>query len=116
MYQKALELKPDQEYPLEKLNKIKKKQQKTASENAVLEAKQRELKQRYEALIGNADASMKKEDWAKAKSEYGEAMTLLPERPYPKKQIDIIDQKLSDIAAVEAKAKADKRQRKRLLD
>ena len=113
MYKKALVLKPSESYSQDKIEEIEKAVQKAARGKAIAEAKQREVQQRYDALIGDADKAMASKDYAKAISEYREAVKLLPEEEYPKKQVAIAQKNLEELeaanlaAAEEAKNKAE---------
>ncbi|MBL4658291.1 MAG: hypothetical protein JKX73_09845 [Flavobacteriales bacterium] len=112
MYKKAQGLKPNETYPQEKINEINKTKQKDDRAKAIAEAKQREVQQRYDALIGDADKAMKDDDLEKAKSDYTEASTIFPEESYPKAQLKAIQDKLDKIAAdksAEEAASADKK-------
>ena len=101
MYKKAQGLKPNETYPQEKINEINKTKQKDDRAKAIAEAKQREVQQRYDALIGDADKAMKDDDLEKAKSDYTEASTIFPDESYPKEKIE----EIKKILANEAKAK-----------
>ena len=113
MYKKALGLKPSESYPQDKIEEIEKAVQKAARGKAIAEAKQREVQQRYDALIGDADKAMASKDYGKAISEYREAAKLLPEEEYPKKQAAIAQKNLEELgaanmaAAEKAKKKAE---------
>ena len=99
MYKKALGLKPSETYPENKIEEIVKAVQKAARGKAIAEAKQRELQQQYDALIGDADKAMASGDYAAAISEYEEAVELFPKEEYPKKQISIAEKKVKELEA-----------------
>lgn len=68
------------------------------------EAAQR--KARYDQLIIDADAAFEQEDWVTAQSRYSDASTVLPNEQYPKDQLVLVNAKLDEIAAREARRAA----------
>lgn len=89
---------PDQEA------KEKARLEQLAREKAEREAAEREAKKQaqYDQLISDADVEYQQENWEGAKSMYTEASELYPEESYPIQQIDLINQKLAELAAIEA--------------
>ncbi len=63
-------------------------------------------KARYDQLIADADAAFNQEDWQSAQSLYSDASRILPNEQYPKDQLAIVNGKLDEIAALEAKKAA----------
>lgn len=87
----AATLKPDEEYPKQKLDEIA---QKVA---ALLEEKEAEaLQKEYDDLIAKADAQLEQADYDAAKSSYDAALALKPKEAYPKAQLEKIDQLKAD--------------------
>jgi cytoskeletal protein RodZ len=89
---------PDQEA------KEKARLEQLAREKAEKEAAEREAqkKAKYDQLISNADVEFQQESWEDAKSLYSEASDLYPDESYPLEQINLINQKLAEIAEMEA--------------
>lgn len=98
----GLKYKPEQEA----------KEQARLEQIAKAEAEQKRKEQaaqnkvRYDKLIEDADAAFEQEDWETAFSMYTEASTLFPDEPYPKDQLILVNAKLDEIAAKEARIKA----------
>lgn len=63
-------------------------------------------KARYDQLIVDADAAFEMEDWVTAQSQYSEASSLFPNEQYPKDQLVLVNEKLDEIAALEARKAA----------
>ncbi|MDE0470475.1 MAG: SPOR domain-containing protein [Ekhidna sp.] len=60
----------------------------------------------YDSLIQSADAEFNLKSWESARSQYTDALSLLPNEQYPRDQLRLINTQLEEIAALEAK-KAD---------
>jgi len=85
-YQNALAIKPQANYPKEKIAEI----------NRALE----ELlgKQKfYDNLIAEADNLLKEKDYSKAKEGYQQALSVFPDQPYPKTQISLITARIDSL-------------------
>ncbi len=78
-YKKALEIKPEENYPKEKIQEV---EQLLA---------QQELDENYRTIILAADGFFNAESWTEARSEYEKASELKPGENYPKNQIVKID-------------------------
>ncbi|SNS74301.1 hypothetical protein SAMN05421640_1070 [Ekhidna lutea] len=63
-------------------------------------------KARYDQLITDADDAFDSEDWQTAQSLYTNASTFLPNEQYPKDQLALVNAKLEEIAAREARIAA----------
>ncbi len=63
-------------------------------------------KAQYDKLIENADPEFEQENWETARSLYNEAAALLPNEQYAKDQLALVNEKLDEIAALEAKMAA----------
>ncbi|MBL7882942.1 MAG: hypothetical protein JNL69_02660, partial [Bacteroidia bacterium] len=103
-YAAALALKPTEQYPKDKLTEVEKALTDIAAEKARL-AKEKELNDKYNAVIGKADAAFKAKTYDIAKTAYNEAVTLKSEEQYPKDKIEEINKILAEIAAKNASAK-----------
>lgn len=94
LYNDALTLKPNEQYPKDKIAEI----EKTLAEIALKEKQERELKEKYDAAILNGDNTFNKNEYAGAKKYYEEALGLKPNEKYPKDKITQIDKILAEIA------------------
>ena len=79
-YQEALKMRPNEEYPVQKIAEI----ERLVTDLATLKAN-------YSKLIGAADKSFKAKEYDDAKAKYVEAAALMPEETYPKDQIEAIN-------------------------
>ncbi|MEO9484545.1 MAG: hypothetical protein ABJG47_13900 [Ekhidna sp.] len=60
-------------------------------------------KTQYDQLIINADTEFNQENWAVAQSLYSDAAALLPNQQYAQDQLTLVNAKLDEIAAREAR-------------
>ncbi len=79
-YRDALQIKPDQEYPTIRIQRIDSILQKQETDN------------QYRSLLLAADAAFRIRDWVPAKENYSQALSLKPGEVYPLKQIRAIDE------------------------
>ncbi len=86
-YQNALEIKPEESYPAEKIIEIND----ILAEIQRLQNEQERLQQEYDNLITNADQSFEDRQWQKSRIAYTQALELKPEESYPQQQLDEID-------------------------
>ena len=89
-FSKALDYKPDQEYPAAKISEI----DTMMAEQARLEA----LEQQYQTIIQEADQLFAKELWDSAMLVYQKAIALKASESYPKEQVAAIDSIRAEIA------------------
>lgn len=101
-YNEALGVKPNEQYPKDKLTAIDKA---IADENAA--KSKAELDAKYTAAIKKGDDAFNKKDWSNAKAGYNEALGVKPAEQYPKDKIAAIDKAMADEAAAKAKSEAD---------
>jgi len=94
-YQLALQIKPNEAYPKEMLNK-------TGAGVASLEQSQKALDDAYNSTIANADKLLAQKSYDQAKTEYTNALGLKPAESYPKTKIAEIDKVLADQAALKS--------------
>jgi tetratricopeptide (TPR) repeat protein len=93
-YQSALKLKPDQQYPKDKITEI---------DNVLAEfARQKGLEDQYTSAIAKADKLFTDKLLDQSKAEYIIAANLKPIETYPKEKIAEIDKLLADAAALKA--------------
>ncbi len=90
-YQKATDLKPEEEYP---------KSQIIAIENFLVGLAEADAA--YQSAIALADGLFQQENWEQAKAEYQKAAGLKPEEEYPKSQITTIENLLAGLAEANA--------------
>lgn len=92
-YNRALKIKPNDNYPQEqiaKIEQIKVDRANAASEKEKLEAD-------YKALIDAADIAFNAQNFQTALTKYQEALILKPGEVYPTSQIDAINKALSEL-------------------
>lgn len=103
-YQQALSIKPNEQYPKDKIAEI---------DNIIAQEKTQKANEGYAKFIALADAAFNKQDYTGAKNNYSQASTYKPEETYPKQKIEEIDKIMADKAAKQSQynaaiAKADK--------
>ena len=86
-YQKALNLKPEREYPRKQLELIKRRLARIRQK--------KEARELYEQKIAQADEAFNKENYSGAKDLYEEALQMRPQEEYPQNRIARIDAILS---------------------
>lgn len=89
-YERALTIKPSDQYPKDQIEKIK--QIKADRANAV--AEQERLEREFESLIADGDAAFNAQNWDLALSKYKESLNIKPDAKHPKDRIDEIGTKL----------------------
>ena len=97
-YQSAKKIKEDESYPDQKINEIKIKLNHIANQ-------QKESLKKYSDFIKNADASFKSQNWKLSKQFYNNALSVDESQEYPKKQLEIIEQKINEQEASLAESK-----------
>nr|MDQ3048668.1 hypothetical protein [Bacteroidota bacterium] len=104
-YTDALGLKPGEQYPKDKLLEVEKALAEIAAEKD-RQAKEKELENKYKALIVKADAALKAKTYAPAKAAYNEALSMKSNEQYPKDKLAEIDAILAkEMGAKELDAK-----------
>jgi hypothetical protein len=103
-YNEALGVKPDEQYPKDKIKEVEKLKAELEEKNA--EAKlaaeaAKKKKEYYDALIAQADEELSGKNYEEATKTYNNAIGVMPEEQYPKT-------KIKEIEAILAKIKADK--------
>jgi len=79
--------------------------EKAKQEQLAKEAADKRKKEDYAKLIEQGDKEFGAEDWSAAKSSYSQAVALYSNEQYPNDQLNIINAKLAEIAALNAKPK-----------
>jgi tetratricopeptide (TPR) repeat protein len=100
-YNQALAVKPNQQYPKDKLLEIKIILDKLASEQEEIKvtnnAQQQKLDQ-YNALVEKADELFSKKKYNEALNQYNSASSIMPSEMYPKEQITKLNKLLAELA------------------
>jgi tetratricopeptide (TPR) repeat protein len=104
LYADAVGLKPAEEYPKGRLLTIENNNNKIPSTpivNNTIGDQDAEVNRKYNLALSNGKSSYQKNDLPNAKSYYEEAATLKPLEGEPKKQLDIINDQLAELARLE---------------
>ncbi|MEO8590168.1 MAG: hypothetical protein ABI432_12415 [Flavobacteriales bacterium] len=96
-YTEAGALKPEEKYPKDQLALIVTKRDE-AAQKAEAERLAKELKEKYQAAIRDADLAFNGARYEDATAKYTEASGLKPEEKYPKDQLALIQKKLDELA------------------
>jgi hypothetical protein len=100
-YNAALGVKPNEQYPKDKISEI----EKILAELAAKEASEKQKEEQYKKLIADADSKFSSKDYEGAKSKYNAALGVKPNEQYPKDKIAEIEKILADLAAKEQEDK-----------
>jgi tetratricopeptide (TPR) repeat protein len=89
VYKKALLIKPNESYPLQKIAEIEQriKNQQEAAAIADRAAADRE----YQAALAQGDNSFRSKDYEAARTAYNKALSIKPDELYPKQRLDRIN-------------------------
>ena len=69
---------------------------------------ERALIKKYESAVALADAAFTAQDWPKAKTNYEQALTFLPNKQHPKDRLDLIQKIIKEEEGLAKKAAAEK--------
>lgn len=97
-YTEASTLRPIERYPKDQIVAVAKKKDELAKRTEE-ERKARELDERYQAIIAEADAAFNAEQWTDATAKYTEAVPLKPKESYPKERIAAIQDRIAEAEA-----------------
>jgi N-acetylmuramoyl-L-alanine amidase len=86
-YEKCNELKPEERFPLARIEECKKKIAEQKSKLSAEEQKQKETQTKYNILISSGDKLSTQNKWDAAIVQYKQAAELMPEQTYPKEKI-----------------------------
>nr|WP_321356863.1 hypothetical protein [uncultured Draconibacterium sp.] len=86
-YRTALDIKPEETYPQQRIDEI----DQILRELAAAQAAQEELDRKYSSLIMQADRFFSANSYTSSKENYTEALALKPDEIYPKEKIAEID-------------------------
>lgn len=95
-YEKCNELKPEEKYPLYKIEECKKKIAEQKSGASAEDAKKKEEEKKYNALILSGDKLFSQKKWNAAIAQYQLALELKPEQVYPAEKIKECEQNDED--------------------
>jgi tetratricopeptide (TPR) repeat protein len=90
-YTDASQLKPSEQYPKDKLKAI--------ADILGKDAKDKELKAKFDAAVAKADKAMGSKDYSAAKAGYNEAVSYKSDEQYPKDKLKELDELLAKDAA-----------------
>jgi hypothetical protein len=112
-YNKALQVKADEQYPKDQLAAIDKAiaDAASAADAAKRDAAQKALQRRYDSIIAIGDNAFKTKAYPAAKNAYNTALSVKPNEQYPKDQLAAIDKAIADDAAAADAAKKDAAQK-----
>ena len=95
-YNTALEVKPDEQYPKDRLKAIDEALAELARKEEE-ERRARELQEQYDAAIAKADKAFDEERYEQARGAYTEAGGLKPDETYPKDRLKAIDARIAEL-------------------
>lgn len=93
-YTNALQLKPAEAYPKEKIAAIDAK----LTQMMAQKVEREKTEKAYNEIIAQADAQFNQKSWEQAKTLYQKALIVIPDEVYPKQRIVEIDNTLASIA------------------
>ena len=99
-FEKATALKPDEQYPKDKLEEIKALMEELAAKKAEEEAAmlaQKEIDDKYNAFVQSGDNSFTSKDYANAVQNYESAIEVKSEEQYPKDKLEEIEEILAEL-------------------
>jgi len=105
-YTEASALKVAEKYPKDQLAAITARKAEAAKKEED-ERKARELNERYDAAIADADKAFGKDSWEEAKTKYNEASAIKSAEAYPKDQLALISKKQVEAEAAKKQAELD---------
>ena len=124
-YTSALDVKPGEKHPTDRLAEIKSLQDALAAKAVADSAKAAqaaavasaasEKKAQYDAAVAKADAAFAQQSYDPAREGYTEALGIMPDEKYPKDRIAAIDKALADAAKAQ-KDSEDAAEKQRLAD
>ena len=97
-YKSALNVKSEEEYPQEQLDKIEELLEELARKEAEITLTNNALKQKqeqYNAFVKLADEDLSNKRYEKAISNYEQALGIMPDKTYPRAKIEEINQLLA---------------------
>jgi N-acetylmuramoyl-L-alanine amidase len=95
-YEKCNELRPEERYPLAKIDECKKKIAEQKGKLSAEEQQKKETQTKYNSLINSADKLAAQKKWNAALVQYQQAADLMPEQTYPKEKTKEIDKNIEE--------------------
>ena len=95
-YEKCNELKPEERYPLARMEECKKKIAEQKNSVSAEEQQKKELKAKYNTFIVSGDKLMAQKNWQAAAVQYQQASELMPDETHPKEKIKEADKNVED--------------------
>ena len=90
-YEKCNELKPEERFPLARIEECKKKIAEQKNKLSVEERQKKETLAKYNTLISSGDKLATQNKWDAAIIQYKQAADLMPEQAYPKEKIKEVE-------------------------
>jgi hypothetical protein len=95
-YEKCNELRPEERYPLARIDECKKKIAEQKGKLSAEEQQKKETQTKYNSLINSADKLAAQKKWNAALVQYQQAADLMPEQTYPKEKTKEIDKNIEE--------------------
>ncbi|MCZ4694224.1 hypothetical protein DWB61_05040 [Ancylomarina euxinus] len=99
-YKDALEIKPDEKYPKDQLNKLEDLMAKELHQETAI----KEFEIKYQAFITTGDSHLKTNEYELARKSYKRASEMKPEESYPKLQLKKLDGLIAEANRIEAES------------
>jgi hypothetical protein len=99
-YQAASDLKPDEQYPKDRIAAIGEQMDadtRAQAEKDRVEKERMEKQRQYDGAIARADGAFQQKDYNSAKEGYAEALEIKPDEKYPRDRLAAVDQALADM-------------------
>lgn len=94
VYKKALLIKPNESYPMQKIAEIE--QQIKNQQEAAAQADRAATDREYQAALAQGDNSFRSKDYEAARTAYNKALSIKPAELYPKQRIDRINKLIAE--------------------
>lgn len=95
-YEKCNELRPEERYPLARIDECKKKMAEQKTNVSAEEQQKKEAKAKYNTFIASGDKLMTQKNWKAAAVQYQQAADLMPEEVYPKEKLKEVDKNIEE--------------------
>ncbi|RXQ97542.1 tetratricopeptide repeat protein [Ancylomarina salipaludis] len=100
-FRNALEIKPNEKYPKEQLNKI----EELLAKELHQETARKEFEAKYEVLITTGDSQLQAKDYVSARKSYKSASVMKPEESYPILQLKKMEGLIAEASRIKAEEK-----------
>jgi N-acetylmuramoyl-L-alanine amidase len=95
-YEKCNELRPEERYPLARIEECKKKLAEQKSKLSTEEQQKKETQAKYNTLISGGDKLAAQNKWDAAIAQYKQATELMPEQTYPKEKTKELEKNITE--------------------